>query len=402
MSAGRGEPRRRRRARHRDRPQPEPYSRRSTLCSSASSAAPGCGSSAAACSSPCCRSCSAGARTWCRAARWSPASTSATSSSPPPRPTRRRCSAASRCSPTPIFREHPKAHRVIGVNDDGTLSTKGDANITADTSPRADRDVRGLARLLVEFVGLPADLDAVGAVVLRCCCSCGIAPAGRPFVAPRPRGRPRGRRGGDDGPLRRRRRALPEPPSGGAQHPVAASRPRSSDTACAARGCHRARLVASPRWVTRRRTSRCSPARCCCPRPALPSPRRTRNTNELWAVAQLDYTTDVTGPQPVAVLEARRDGRPPPPTPAATAAPAPTRRSNAHDFTKRRRRRAHHRHPEPRHHAQRRRRLHEHHEHDDDERAGPDHRDRVVQDDLDHRRQAARLRDAAHRRRGAG
>ena len=55
----------------------------------------------------------------------------------------------------PVFRDHPKAHRVIAINDDRSLTTKGDANPTADTSPVPVSDVRGLARLLVAFVGLP-------------------------------------------------------------------------------------------------------------------------------------------------------------------------------------------------------------------------------------------------------
>jgi signal peptidase I len=46
-------------------------------------------------------------------------------------------------------------HRAIGLNDDGTLTTKGDANATADTAPLPLDDVRGLGRLLVMFVGLP-------------------------------------------------------------------------------------------------------------------------------------------------------------------------------------------------------------------------------------------------------
>ncbi len=55
----------------------------------------------------------------------------------------------------PVFRDRTKAHRVIAVNPNGTLTTKGDANPTADSSPVAVSDVRGLGRLLVRFVGLP-------------------------------------------------------------------------------------------------------------------------------------------------------------------------------------------------------------------------------------------------------
>jgi signal peptidase I len=48
-----------------------------------------------------------------------------------------------------------KTHRVIAVNDDGTMTTKGDANPNADTAPLKVEDVRGLGRLLVTFAGLP-------------------------------------------------------------------------------------------------------------------------------------------------------------------------------------------------------------------------------------------------------
>ena len=48
-----------------------------------------------------------------------------------------------------------KTHRVIAINANGTLTTKGDANPTADSTPVPFSDVRGLGRLLVSFAGLP-------------------------------------------------------------------------------------------------------------------------------------------------------------------------------------------------------------------------------------------------------
>ncbi|HSN05714.1 MAG TPA: signal peptidase I [Candidatus Angelobacter sp.] len=48
-----------------------------------------------------------------------------------------------------------KTHRVVGRNADGTLTTQGDANPTADSAPVPPGDVRGLARLRVRFTGLP-------------------------------------------------------------------------------------------------------------------------------------------------------------------------------------------------------------------------------------------------------
>jgi signal peptidase I len=46
-------------------------------------------------------------------------------------------------------------HRVVGVNEDGTLVTRGDNNQSADSEPFDPGEVRGLGRLLVRGAGLP-------------------------------------------------------------------------------------------------------------------------------------------------------------------------------------------------------------------------------------------------------
>ncbi|MGH8949078.1 MAG: signal peptidase I, partial [Acidimicrobiia bacterium] len=46
-------------------------------------------------------------------------------------------------------------HRLVSLNENGTLVTKGDANPTVDSVPVAPETVTGLGRLLVQFVGLP-------------------------------------------------------------------------------------------------------------------------------------------------------------------------------------------------------------------------------------------------------
>ena len=51
--------------------------------------------------------------------------------------------------------ESTKTHRVVALNEDGTMTTKGDANPNVDTAPLRIDDVRGLGRLLVTFAGLP-------------------------------------------------------------------------------------------------------------------------------------------------------------------------------------------------------------------------------------------------------
>jgi signal peptidase I len=47
-------------------------------------------------------------------------------------------------------------HRVAGRNDDGTLTTKGDANATPDSAHVSPGAVRGLARLRIPAIGRPA------------------------------------------------------------------------------------------------------------------------------------------------------------------------------------------------------------------------------------------------------
>ncbi|MCL6537241.1 MAG: hypothetical protein K6T28_01420 [Acidothermus sp.] len=46
-------------------------------------------------------------------------------------------------------------HRVLRLNPDGTLLTKGDANQSPDSAPVAMSQVRGMGRLLVRWIGLP-------------------------------------------------------------------------------------------------------------------------------------------------------------------------------------------------------------------------------------------------------
>lgn|GEM_PF-3432063 len=45
-------------------------------------------------------------------------------------------------------------HRVVTVNDDGTLTTRGDANPSNDSSPVTADEIRGAGRIVVPWVGL--------------------------------------------------------------------------------------------------------------------------------------------------------------------------------------------------------------------------------------------------------
>lgn len=55
----------------------------------------------------------------------------------------------------PARPDHTLTHRLVSINEDGTLTTKGDANPTVDSVPVPAEAVTGLGRLLVQFVGLP-------------------------------------------------------------------------------------------------------------------------------------------------------------------------------------------------------------------------------------------------------
>lgn len=47
-------------------------------------------------------------------------------------------------------------HRVVGINPDGTYTTKGDANGIVDPAPVPPANVRGVGRWVVPYVGLPS------------------------------------------------------------------------------------------------------------------------------------------------------------------------------------------------------------------------------------------------------
>jgi signal peptidase len=63
-------------------------------------------------------------------------------------------------------------HRVVGRNADGTLKTKGDANLTADSTAMPLANLRGVGRLRIPMIGIPllrareGDWLPAGALVL--------------------------------------------------------------------------------------------------------------------------------------------------------------------------------------------------------------------------------------------
>jgi signal peptidase I len=63
----------------------------------------------------------------------------------------------------PAHRGRTLVHRVVERRPDGTLTTRGDANRSADSTPVPPANVRGVARLRIPFVGLPAYWLSTGA-----------------------------------------------------------------------------------------------------------------------------------------------------------------------------------------------------------------------------------------------
>lgn len=196
----------------------------------------------------------------------------------------------------PVFRDHPKAHRVIGVNDDGTLSTKGDANVTADTSPVPISDVRGLARLLVEFVGLPLIWMWSGQWYFVLLFLATLMLAAR-FVSRDHEDDLDDDEAGDDGPSDGDVVPFPSSPSGTPSTQIAASRPLG-DTLRRLGGATGQRLVSSPRWVTRTAYVAVLASAVLLPTAGAAFAASTRNTNETWSVANWNYTSDVLALNP--------------------------------------------------------------------------------------------------------
>ncbi|HEX8632064.1 MAG TPA: signal peptidase I [Catenuloplanes sp.] len=79
-------------------------------------------------------------------------------------------------------------HRVVGRNPDGSLRTRGDANNVDDSTPVPAAMVRGLPRIRIPYLGLPAlwmrhnryDLVAMVCLVLMGAATAGRGPAGPP------------------------------------------------------------------------------------------------------------------------------------------------------------------------------------------------------------------------------
>ena len=198
----------------------------------------------------------------------------------------------------PVFRDHPKAHRVIGINDDQSLTTKGDANPTADTSPVPITDVRGLARLLVAFVGLPLIWMWSGQwlFVLLFLATLGLAARvvardheDDEVVDDEP--------SGDDGPRGGALVPLPAAPAGTPSTQIAASTP-IGDMLRRVSSAAGSRMLLAPRWVTRTAYVAVLASAVLLPTAGAAFAASTRNTATTWTVANWNYTTDILALNP--------------------------------------------------------------------------------------------------------
>lgn len=55
----------------------------------------------------------------------------------------------------PARQDHVDVHRIVRRNSDGTFTTRGDANASADSTPVPASNIVGLPRLRVPWIGLP-------------------------------------------------------------------------------------------------------------------------------------------------------------------------------------------------------------------------------------------------------
>ncbi len=339
-----------------------------------------------------------------RAARWSRASTSATSSSPHPRATPPTCSAAWRCSPTRNDRrdQDPPRHRRErrrhadhqGRREPDRRHRAAAASPTCAASAGCSSTFAGLPLMWLQtgqwlyLAPVPREPRARRGFLVGRDRDDDLDPTTtKPTTAARPRRRPRAaarrasvpaarrrsRRRGPSEPTLGRHGLPPAPPGifGGCSRTPAGQAPSTSRSSRRLVRAHRQRRVRGDDAEHRQhlgrhqlelhldvngaRTRGCtgSSTRRAPARPAADSSGNGRTGTYNANGGATYFTKGVVGALPT---------------------DTPNRR-----------------------HAQQRELLHRHHEHHDDERADPDHRDRLVQRRRPPGRQARRLRDAAHR-----
>ncbi|MFC6237680.1 LamG-like jellyroll fold domain-containing protein [Longivirga aurantiaca] len=182
-----------------------------------------------------------------------------------------------------------KTHRVMSIDGDGRMITKGDANTSVDSTPITIADVEGMGRLLVQFVGLPLIWVStqqwvyLGALVLSLLLAAWVTARDRDEDVDEDEDDPDGGGppGGDLLPL-------PRPAGGSGATAVAASTPMDP----------RLRREAGKRWAQRAGYGVVLTGALTLPTVNAAFAATTATTANSWRVAAPSYSDVVTGLRP--------------------------------------------------------------------------------------------------------
>jgi signal peptidase I len=183
---------------------------------------------------------------------------------------------------------HPgetKSHRIVALNPDGTMTSKGDANPTVDSTPVKVSDVRGLGRLLVGFVGLPLIWAQTGQWLYLLLFLMSMIAAAQAMSRDREDDEePDDGNDGDADVV-----PLPQRLGGTAGSTIAATTPLDPGLSRRAR---------TPRWVVRSAYVALMASAISLPTASASFAATSKNTANAWAVGNWDYTAGVTALAP--------------------------------------------------------------------------------------------------------
>lgn len=188
----------------------------------------------------------------------------------------------------PAAPANTKTHRVVQLAADGTLVTKGDANPTPDSVHVPISNVRGMGRLLVRFVGLPAIWVQTGQWVWLALLLLSVGLSVRSV----------GRDHEDDESGADEPTDPPDHPSADVvPFPSSTTSPTSLDVA-ASRPMPLESRAAGRRWVRRLGYGAVLAAALVVPTSTAAFSATTRSTSNSWSVPNYSYTTEVKALSP--------------------------------------------------------------------------------------------------------
>ncbi len=182
----------------------------------------------------------------------------------------------------PDYPTRIKTHRVVSLDVNGDLVTKGDANPTNDPQPVPMRDVRGLGRLLVSFAGLPLVWLRTGQWILLALFLASVLLAG--YAVSRDSDDDEDE-ADDDGPAPPDARVIDLPSREG----------RPTGLSVAASGPMPPGLM---RWAGRAGVAAVMAGTLAVPTAGAAFSATTRNANNSWSVANVSYASAVTALSP--------------------------------------------------------------------------------------------------------